>query len=180
MDEHHKVLSDICSEIEETLGLSEEISGKPLSESGIEVILDDFKVKLKNISESDLIELNVEIFPLISVLSHLKDRMEFYEFLRLDFSEFPKIDIISKNLPVFINKSSLAKEGGKRISKSMNSMVSVLDLVDRKHLDIRYSMPYRYLRLFIILVKIGSYVEAGVLSNLILDQIERGGDSNAR
>lgn len=169
-DENTKFLQDVCLKLEDGF----DIADKSSSAQPIEAILRPLSKSTKNITDEQRASLSREAFSLICMVSYMTSRMDFFSYTRLDFSSYPHKADLREALKGFVSRSSLGKNPAVNIKKNLNTVIDVLDTVDRKHLELKFELPYRYLRILAIFLMCGVYTEASVISRMLLSQIERG------
>jgi hypothetical protein len=170
MDYYIKWLTDIIDELERIFGLSVTLEGNKISELGMVEIADYVQKEISTKGRSIIEERNVASFNTIGFLAHLSMRMDFYGHMRLDLRNFPMKDKALVCLRSFTIEQKLTP----KVKDSANIIATILDRIDKKHLDLRYSLGYRYLRIFIVLLLHSGYAHLSIVSKCLISQIERG------
>jgi hypothetical protein len=177
MDQYIKILNEVCEGLEKVYGVAiVSETEKALLDEDIQVVLEEVKTQISEIGSKGVSERNSQAFDLISLLSHVMYRMDFFEYSKLSFKGFPHLEDIDRALKPFSTRKALNKESVKYV----NLVVSVLDIIYRKYINLRFELQYRLLRIFTILVMYRNYAEASILANFILKQIRRGGSAYKR
>lgn len=171
MDQYLKILNEVCENLEKVYGVSlVSETEKALLDENIEVVLEEVNQQIKEIGDRGVTQRNSEAFDHLSLLAHIMYRIEFFDYRKISFHEYPHIDRLEEALKRFSNRNTMNKE----TIKYVNLIVSLLNLIDRKHVNLRFELPYRLLRVFTILVLYSNYAEASILANFLLRQLRRG------
>mgnify|MGYP001376056671 CR=1 FL=1 len=166
MAEYIKALEEVCEGLEEAYGVD---SSPNSSDIGIKMVLESVGKKYNKEDKKAILGLHAQAFPHISLLAHLSGRMDFFEYSRLDFRGYPHTSRLEDALSYFVSRKKLSSD---TVSYA-DFVVSLLDLIDKKHLNLRYELPYRFLRMFVVMVMYGNFAEASILANFIIKQIRR-------
>lgn len=167
-DTYTQILTEMADRIENSYKLKDE---EGLLDERIDNVMKSVVSTVKKLTQSEITKRNAEAFDCLSVIAHLNGRMEFSEHLRLDFRKFPHKDKILTSLEYFTKRSNL----NTKLNKQVDSLVQVLDFIDRKRIDLRHEMSYRYLRIFIVMIVYASYAEVSIVADLLYNQMKRSG-----
>lgn len=167
MDNYKELLEETCTNLERIYKISspDDNSG----DRGITEICMHVAEVLDNLGTHFSNAINLESFDNVTILSHISQRIEFFEHLRVDFRGYPSRDVLVESLMVFTKRKFLNTETKIRAE----NIIRVLNFIDEKHLKLRYELPYRLLRIFVIMVLHSHYVEASILAKFLLTQLER-------
>lgn len=170
MDQYLKALNDVCDGLEEVYGVALVAdTGSKLLDEDINVVLEEVDLQLKEIGDSGISDRNIKAFDYVSLLAHVVYRIEFFEYHKVNFNGYPYKDRLVDALSVFSSRRNLTKKS----VKFTNLIVNVLSVVDKDHLNLRFEITYRLLRIFVIMVMYSNYAEASILSNFLLKQLKR-------
>lgn len=133
-------------------------------------LISDIMKETSSWSEKEKSSVNSEVFPWISVISHAHVRLEYSQLLRLDFKKFPHLGELEESLVFFSSKKALISKERQRSSQA-NNLMGILQAIDKKRVDLRHEMAYRYLRLFLLTYVYGNYEEGGILALFMLGQL---------
>lgn len=164
MDSYVKALGSIVSESEKeylapfSLGANDSIVK----------IIETVSKGITKIPKSTKVSKNEEVGRQIVLLSYLIYRLRFHGTKRLDFSNFPAMRELAEIVLRFTEKGGITGEN----LRSVNKIVTILSKVDERSTKARYGLGYRYVRLFMLLLLYGSYTNASIVANLILEQLE--------
>ena len=142
-DRYRQKLGEIIGQLEMLYGLGEQNElGVAYVELDIETIMEYENQLIMGLSTEDKKVRNLDAGKSIVLISYIKDRLEFYGRRKLDYSEYPRADVIAQCLLRF------------------NKLVS--------H---KFGLGYRYLRMFIVFALWGNYCNASVLAKFIINQL---------
>jgi hypothetical protein len=170
MDHYTKWLTEAVDALEKIYGLDLVVDGKKLVDMDIMQVAEHTFTCLEGKGKSFIEEKNVIAFNMIGFIAHLSARMEFYSHAKIEFRNFPMLGEVSEAMHFFLYEDRLdasTRDNGDIIA-------TVLDRIDKKHLDLRYSLGYRYLRLFVLVLLYSGYTHLSILSRFLISQIERG------
>lgn len=165
-DNYITVLKNIISDLEGIYGLTAQINGTNLSRFDIVDIVKHVKTDLKQKDSSEIYDKNVLAGKSLVLLSYVSSRMKFFHKKRLDFSVYPHLKVIGDTLIKFTNFKTVNSDN----IKLVNKIIVVLSKIDKRYVQYRYGLGYRFLRIFIIMVLYGNYVNAAVVADFILNQ----------
>lgn len=179
MDEHVKVITMQVEELENLFQLFDKQGTKKVSELDIDTVVQLSASRAQELLAKDKVSLFSDAFSCVAILAAMDDRLQFYGYYRVDFSKFPNKERILPCLTGFQSVAVLKKSPDKNIKRAVNGISKLLDVIDRGHLQLRYELPYRLLRVFVLLLIHGMYVEASTVSSLIIHQLEKGAHASA-
>lgn len=167
MDKYVKELTQLVSGLEEDCGLCLK-AGDGLEYYKMDMVdVMNYCANQIDISPTDAVkELNRRIGRKMVLLSYVSSRLTFFGKKRLDYSAYPCMTEVAKALLAFTSKASLNVDALQRL----DNVLIVMDELDRKDKEIRKSLGYRYLRLFLVLALYGSYCNASIVASFILEQ----------
>lgn len=125
---------------------------------------------VKELSKSSIDQLNDLAGKEIVLLSYISDRINFYQYCKLDFREYPLLEKVAKTL-IQYNKASTIN--GKNI-KDISKIIYLLAKVEND-IELRVGLAYRYLRIFIVLMIFGSFCNAAIVSDFVIRQMVKSG-----
>lgn len=160
---------DILSSLEAVYGLLETVDGKDVGDRDIKDIITMVNQGVSNAEVADLEEINLGAFTHISLLVHVSARARYYDRLLLDFSEYAITQELISSLDVYTRRVKL----NSTTKAYANNIAKLLHMIDKKSLQLRFGNEYRYLRIFIIMILHGNFVEGGSVAEFLLAQIER-------
>jgi hypothetical protein len=164
-------LTEAIFKIESAFGLASSEDPSDVGDVPIKSLMLQVSEEVASVSEAIMGECMYKAFPGISAILHLTSMLDFYEECKLTFSTFPYADKVKESLVFVSNVASLRSPEYVAHAKLL---VSVLDIVDRKHLTLRYTLTYRLIRLIVFFVSCKLCVEAGILSKALLSQSKLG------
>lgn len=134
------------------------------------IITDD----IKSLSKQEIQNRNIKAGKAIALLPFISMRLRFYNKKRLDFSHYPAMDTVAKILLTFTRADAIQKDAN--AIRDVNKIVQLLSEIDARFINFRGGLGYRYLRIFVILVYYGNYVNAACVADFILNQfvVRRG------
>jgi hypothetical protein len=169
MEHYAKWIDGACSDIEQVYGLSQSANGKKASDCDIQELIGLLQTELANKGTNIIEQRNVDAFPHVGFVGHLSTRMSFFEQTVIDYRKFPFKKQLMESLTPFLFRSTLNGES----RAGANVIGSVLDSIDSKHIELRYGMGYRILRLVLVFIVYENYADLSVLVRFVLSQLER-------
>lgn len=119
------------------------------------------------LSKEQLYERNSESGKYVVLLTYVIMRLEFYQKYELSYENYPYVDTIAEILLKFTRIDLLTREA----MQDLNKIVAILKEIDSKFVKFRFSLSYRYLRLFIVMILHKNYWNASVIAKLLLAQM---------
>lgn len=161
-------LENIVTEVEKLcgLGLSSE-DGVPISTMSVDAILDYCMKQESSLPKESVKALNESVGRKMVLLSYLNSRMRYFEKQKIDFSEIPCMRIVSRSLLAFTSSKTVDNAA----LATLDKCVIVLDDVANKYPKVTKTLAYRYLRIYLVLIAYGFLFHAGIVADLILNQI---------
>ena len=166
-DNYMQALTNILFAVEEIYGLRDVVDGQPLLHCDTKYIVGYFNQKLSDMSNTKVSELNARAGKELILLSYLTCRLRYFGKKRLDYSKYPNMRKVTKVLKAFTRMKYVNQES----LRGINIVISLLVEIDKKYINFRNALGYRYLRIFVILVMFGNYCNASVVADFILNQI---------
>lgn len=161
-------LEQIVAQIEELYGLCEKSEvGLEYWKVDVQDVIAFVSKRVSGMSKDELKQVNSQVGRKVVMLSYLKDRMTYFGKKKLDFSEMPCMATIAKILITFTARGTIVPDS----LQSLNKVILILSKIDVKNVKYRYSLAYRYLRIFIVMALHGNYCNASVIASIILEQI---------
>ena len=106
-------------------------------------------------------------------LSYTRDRLDYYNKKRLDYSRYPGMLEVSSVLLKFTHVETVNEDS----LRNINMIIEVLTEIDSRYMNFRGGLGYRYLRIFVVLAVFGNYFNAAIVARFILYQFVVKGDS---
>lgn len=116
---------------------------------------------------TNLVQLNSKVCSKMSVLNYLSTRLDFFDRNVLHFEGFNNLELMVDVLNDF-RKQSKVTPSSKQL---LNGIVEVLSGYEKFNISYIQSPSYRLFRLFLINVYFSNYVDASIISELLLSQI---------
>lgn len=104
------------------------------------------------------------------LVAYINDRLNFYGKKKLNYSDYPRMDVVAQCLWRFLQKNTIDAQA----LNSLNKVIYVLQEVDSRFVQHKFGLGYRFLRMFIVFAMWGNYCNAGVLARFIIDQLIPG------
>lgn len=163
MDAYSEQLGNVLCEAERIYGIV--TSEKDMSCDVITVIhrIDSEVVTLQ---ADEITRRNSEVGKQMVLLSYLLFRLSYFESVRLDFSKFPAMQEIANVLSLYRERKNFG-----RCAAQVNKIIKLLSEMDKSSAKLRLEMPYRYLRLFVVLVMYRNSCNASIVAELLLRQM---------
>ena len=86
---------------------------------------------------------------------------------RLDFSKYPGMRSAVRVLINFTKQKTVNMQ----TMRSLNKLIELLVIIENDYVQYRRGLAYRFIRLFIVLVLYGNFVNAAVVADFILNQL---------
>lgn len=167
-DRYRQKLGEIIGQLEMLYGLGEQNElGVAYVELDIETIMEYENQLIMGLSTEDKKVRNLDAGKSIVLISYIKDRLEFYGRRKLDYSEYPRADVIAQCLLRFTEKDTISGDA----LNNLNMVVYILQEIDNKLVSHKFGLGYRYLRMFIVFALWGNYCNASVLAKFIINQL---------
>lgn len=166
-DVYSQTLSTILNDLEDVYGLKriESDGTRKLCELDIDECLLQLKDSISSCTREQRKEMDKKALKSIVYLSYVSNRMRFYSKIRLDYSKYPNMGDISAVLLLFTKKVTNPDD-----FKKINSIVVILNQIDKKTAKMRNAMGYRFLRIFVVILLNGNTAHASIIADFILNQ----------
>lgn len=168
-------LDSICTQVEQVYGLR---GSDELGELSFRKLVPALQPKIAEYNPVQLEKLNTRISDSMFKLSYLTARSRFLGSKNLSFDKLPKLSEVREALACFSEKKHLNKESRKK-SNAVAAIIAYIDDMaitnnpDPYFNDLRYNgLEYRYLRMFILVVLHHGYLEASIVAQYLLLQME--------
>ena len=173
-DSYLTKLDKLLSAMENLVGLNELTpAGDTISNANISDVIQFINAKVKTLSKEELSAINVAVGKNTVLISYISGRLTFYRKLRLDYSIYPCMDVVASVLLEFRLKSSITQDS----LRNLNKIVCILAEIDAHYLNYRFSLSYRFLRIFLIMIVYCNYCNASIIASFILEQLTLEGDA---
>lgn len=166
-DSYIKLLNKTLNNLEELYGLRKMVGGMPLGDMEIEKV---HKELLPRINKNNK-EINGKAGKYIVELSYLGDRLEFFEYDKVDFGRYKFLETILPILFIFISADRVKHLDAPNNPKYISKIFVVLKHAELENSKYRKALGYRLLRLFAIMIYHNNIVDAGILAKFILLQM---------
>lgn len=166
-DSYIKLLNTTLNNLEELYGLRRIVGGIPLGDMDIEKV---HKELLPRINKNNK-EINGKAGKYIVELSYLGDRLEFFEYDKVDFGKYKFLETILPILFIYISADRVKHLSTPNNPKYISKIFVVLKHAELENSKYRKALGYRLLRLFAIMIYHNNIVDAGILAKFILLQM---------
>lgn len=160
-DRDVSILSTLLNRIESAYGMYADAA------LDIAELVERWNQQFADMEKDELQELQAEALDAIILLSFTTDRLEFFGKKRLDFSKYPAMPKVVNILLQFVSADSINEES----VRSVNMIVELLVEIDRRFMNFKGGLGYRFLRVFVMLVLAGNYLGASIVARFILTQL---------
>lgn len=123
--------------------------------------------QLKRMTKEDIVARNKKAGEQIVPLPFISMKMKYFGYVRLSYSKYPGMTQIVSVLLKFTNKDTVSTEA----YKELNRIVVLLNEIDKKQIQLKTHLAYRYLRMFVILLLNNNTYCAAIFADLILNQL---------
>ena len=169
MDTYVASLAEVIQRVEEVYELhSNSVGGVPIAKQEITSVMAWCTDFVKTQDRTLIAGKNREAGSAIALLPYVLRRLCFFNKKRLDYSRYPAMDQVASVLLKFTKADTVT---GSSVNE-INKIVQLLSEIDKKYPNFRGGLGYKFLRLFVLLVTFGNYVNASVVADLILRQFE--------
>lgn len=166
-DSYAEELAKIIYNLEVIYGLKQVVNGTELIKCDINSVLQHVKAERAKLGASQQYNANLQAGESLVLLSYVSMRMKYYNKKRLDFSNYPYMDMIAKILIKFTYGGTVTKEA----ILELNKIIVIMSQIDDNFVVHKFGLGYRYLRIFIILILYGNYPNAAVVADFIINQL---------
>lgn len=166
-DNYVTALSEVLLKLENVYGMRKEINGQRLLELPAKEVIAYYNDFIKSRNKDDLSKINSQAGREVVLLAYLTRRMSYFKKKRLDYSKYSNMKTITKVLVAYskaytVNETSI---------RDINKIIALLVDIDKKHVNYRNSLGYRYLRILAVMMMCGNYCNASIVADFILNQI---------
>ena len=170
-DIYMEKLKDIVNSLEDVYGLKQNnAEGVSYLRADIEDVVAYATNTVADMSESQRVAKNTTAGQTVVLLCYLNHRLKYFNKSRLDYSVYPRLDMIVQVLTDLLKKATVTEASIKEI----NRLVTILDSIDNLYAQHKMGMAYKYLRLLIVMTIYGNYSNAGIVADFIINQIIMG------
>lgn len=127
----------------------------------------NLELQLKSMDKKDIEKRNKDAGEKIVLLTYIIAKMKFYGYVRLTYNSYPSLAKIVPALVKFTQKSTITPEAYKEVTK----IVILINEIDKRQVQLKTQLSYRYLRMFVILIINRNLAAAAVFADLILNQM---------
>lgn len=167
-DSYVQKFGEIIVELEKLYGLEETNElGVRYLELDIDSVMSYENNLVMAASVEDKKRKNSEAGKYVVLIAYMKDRLEFYGKKKLNYSDYPRIDTVAECLLNFVDKETVSSQA----LNNLNKVIFVLQGVDKRFVQHKFGLGYRFIRLFLIMVLWENYCNASILARFIIDQI---------
>lgn len=173
-DSYFNKLTEIVTDLENLYELNKENElGLVWVKANITDIVKHVQQSQKERSKDEIYELNKVAGKQVILLSYLSQRLHFFGKSELSFKDYPFLKEIVDILMRFTKRSSISGDSMRKV----NRVIAILSDIDAKYVQFRFSLGYRYLRIFITMLLYQNFWNASVIANMIIEQIMAEGES---
>lgn len=170
-DIYMEKLKETVTGLEELYGLMQNnADGIPYMRMDIEDVMEYVNSTVSGMPDTQRVAKNTQAGRSVVLLCYLNHRLKYFGKSRLDYSAYPRADVIAEVLRDFLKKVDVTEVS----VRNMNKLITILASIDKSFAQHKMGLAYKYLRLFVIMVVYGNYGNAGVLADLIINQLILG------
>lgn len=174
MDSYLATLSNIVTEVEKVYqlqsGTADSIRYVDMSMKELMIVLN---TRVATLDKEEITSMNASAGRALVPLSYTRDRLDYYNKKRLDYSRYPGMLEVSSVLLKFTHVETVNEDS----LRNINMIIEVLTEIDSRYMNFRGGLGYRYLRIFVVLAVFGNYFNAAIVARFILYQFVVKGDS---
>lgn len=163
-DMYTSALSRILLSVEKVYGIDKMDPDGGVNMLEIKAIVEQ---QLKTMSKEEIIDRNKKAGEQIIPLPFISMKMKYFGYIRLSYNKYPGLQQVVGVLLKFTNKSTVTLEA----YKELNRIVILLNEIDKKQIQLKAHLAYRYLRMFVILLLNNNTYCASIFADLILNQL---------
>lgn len=163
-DVYVSALSNILKGLEEVYGI------KTLDPKNTMLFVDlkkSLETQLKTMDKKAIRKRNKKACEKIVLLSYIVTKMRFYGYVRLTYNSYPSLDKVIPTILKFTQKSTITPEAYKELTK----VIILINEIDKRQIQLKTQLSYRYLRMFLILVINRELAGASIVADFILNQM---------
>lgn len=185
VDFKNKRIKDSLLKMEKSLGVRNTDSNGNCVKSNLPIteFIDNYNIFIKALSRTQKQKMVVDLQNGLSLLQMVNNYIRYYREVRISFAGFESMREIITVLRIFkydlddleevhitASKDSRKKKKRQRV-RHLNTIWTILNVIDGKSSKARATYAYRFLRLFGLCVMVGDYVSASVIADILLEQI---------
>ena len=158
-DTYVTMLSRIVLSMESAYGLhNANANGEKIKDLPIKSVLDYVKQSIESSTQDDINRKNQDVAKDIILLSYLARRIKYYGYYKLNYKKYPAV----KNIARVLLTADCRKQ--------LNTIIKILDELDKKQVAVRVGLAYMFLRIFIVMVLHGNLCNASIVADFIINQ----------
>ena len=167
MDEYSSFISECCVGLETAYGLRG--NNKELLSTDSQELFDILERRSRALEPSARSALFRSHYEATSNLSYINERLEYYSYVRVDFTGYPQIERLREALWVFNRRANIKDD----FFQYAKFIISLLGIVESKYPELKEGLTYRLLRILVAMLIYQNFTEASVVSNLLTNQLRR-------
>ncbi|VYU45694.1 hypothetical protein [Clostridium paraputrificum] len=165
MGTYNDAFQSILKNCESQLGVYKTVDGSMLESLPIVEFYDEFTHMRR--SKEEKRDACIKCGMYMASLTYINFKSNYRSTSVLDFSAHGRVDLLANLLIPFLKRKNVTS----LVKDNIKSLVKYLELLEERNKDFIYSLSYRYIRLFIIFMIYGDYSHAGIVAELILNQL---------
>lgn len=166
-DSYLITLSNIVTDVERAFQLqNDNADSVKYSDLDIIELVNVLNVRVTTLDKEEIASMNEKAARSLVLLSYTRDRLDYFNKKRLDFSKYPGMLKISEVLLKFTKAKTVTENS----LRDVNMIIELLAEIDSRYMNYRGGLGYRYLRAFVILVIFGNFFNAAIVARFILYQ----------
>lgn len=165
METYSSVLVNLIKSCEDSLGVYNIIKGVNLD--GLPIVKYLEELRGRKVSKSEYLEISVSIGDYLSSMCYCNNQFNFEREKVIPFKGYIRLDLLALILASLTSKEEIERNRNKCVIR----LVNYLQVQEDRSLGVIRSLAYRLIRLTITLIINNDYVNAYMVSRLLLDQI---------
>lgn len=165
-DSYVATLVESLLKMEDAYGMRKEVNGGKLLTRPVSEVIAYYNSTITSMDKTAINKANAAVGREVITLSYVSARMSFYNKKRLDYSKYPNMKVAAK----ILIRYTKAKTLDEKTLRSVNKLIALLIDIDKKYVNFRNGLAYRYLRIFIVAILFGNYCNASIIADFILKQ----------
>lgn len=185
VDFKNKRIKESLLKMEKALGVRNTDSNGNCVKSNLPIVefIDNYTLFLKSIPLTQKQKMVIDLQNGLTLLQMVNNYIRYYREVRISFAGFESMREIITVLRIFkydlddledihitSTKDSRRKKKRQKI-RHLNTIWTILNVIDGKTTKARATYAYRFLRLFGLCAMLGDYVSASVIADILLEQI---------
>lgn len=167
MDNYLVTLSNIVTDVERAYQLQNDSSDSvKYADMEIVELVTVLNMRVSTFDKDERDRMHEEAGRALVLLSYTRDRLNYFNKKRLDFSKYPGMTKVAEVLLKFTKATTIDESS----LRDVNMIVELLSEIDNRYMNYRGGLGYRYLRAFVVLVVFGNFFNAAIVANFILCQ----------